>query len=386
MSTAKQNVEPRASGHPLELIAPFRRWPASPLRNLVYTAIWNCLIGFVLSLLQYASGSWNTPYPRMLAYTLFVSNLVGFMVHGALTVVERALPPGASRWQVRVLEVLVIGLCTVLGIVLASAVLRGVNPVDVFQSRADLWLLAIFGLVTAVFMIVVLVAGERRIARETLAARQQEQFAAAGRLVAEARLSALQAQIEPHFLYNTLANVVSLIDTRPAQAKRMLERFIDYLRASLAVSRAGDATVGAELDLAGTYLDVLAVRLGERLRWRIDASHACRALPVAPMLIQPLVENAVMHGIEPKVEGGEIVLRASCEDGMLRIEVCDSGRGLVAAPPRPGGGVGLSNLRDRLRQMHGSGASLQLIENPTGGVTSRLLLPLQVLPSTPSAR
>src|SRR5207248_11474018 len=103
---------------------------------------------------------------------------------------------------------------------------------------------------------------------------------------------ALQAQIEPHFLYNTLANVVSLIGPRPARAQHMLERFIDYLRASLAASRQDCATLGAEADLIAAYLDVLAVRMGERLRYRIEVPDTLRALPIAPMLLQPLVENA----------------------------------------------------------------------------------------------
>jgi len=224
-------------------------------------------------------------------------------------------------------------------------------------------------------MVMVLSAGERRMRRAAEMARQQEQIAAAGRLVAEARLRALQAQIEPHFLYNTLANVVGLIDSQPAKARRMLERFIDYLRASLAASRAEHATLGSECDLAGAYLDVLGVRMEQRLRWRIEIDPAARMLPMAPMLLQPLVENAIMHGIEPKLEGGEIVLRARLDAATLVVEVCDSGLGLRAGAPRPGGGVGLSNLRERLRQLYGGAAQLQLIENPAGGVTSRLLLP-----------
>jgi sensor histidine kinase YesM len=226
-------------------------------------------------------------------------------------------------------------------------------------------------------------AGQRRIDQETLAAQQREQIAAAAQLLAEARLRALQAQIEPHFLYNTLANVLSLIDSQPAQARHMLERFIDYLRASLTASRAEHATVGAELDLAAAYLDVLAVRMGARLRYRIAAPDAVRAMRIAPMLLQPVVENAVMHGLEPKVDGGEIVLRALADGASLRIEVADTGAGPGAAPARPGGGVGLANLRARLRSLYGAGAQLQLLENQPCGMTVRLLLPLEMVsPST----
>jgi sensor histidine kinase YesM len=243
-------------------------------------------------------------------------------------------------------------------------------------------ILLTFGAITAAMMVIVLAIGERRMRRAAENARQQEQIAAAGRLIAEARLRALQAQIEPHFLYNTLANVVSLIDTQPAKARRMLERFIDYLRASLAASRAEHATVKGELDLASAYLDVLGVRMEQRLRWRFECDAHVGNLPIAPMLLQPLVENAIMHGIEPTLDGGEIAVRARLTDGMLCIEVADTGIGLRMAPPRPGGGVGLSNLRERLLQLYGGPAQLALIENPLGGVTARLRLPLTLVPSS----
>ena len=369
----------RDRGHPLEIVPLFRRWPPSLARNLVYTAIWSSLIGLVLALLQQLSGRWSISFAHMLGYTVFTSNLVGYLIHGCLHLFERYVPRTLG-WTYRLAQLMLVGLAAMIGIGFSTALLRGTSPLRMFQPGIELTVLAIFGGVTAALMITVLVAGERRMRREAESARQQEQIAAAGRLVAEARLRALQAQIEPHFLYNTLANVVGLIDSQPAKAKRMLERFIDYLRASLAASRAEHATVGSELDLAGAYLDVLGVRMESRLRWRFEFDPAARALPMPPMLLQPLVENAIMHGIEPKLDGGEIVVRARVEAEVLCVEVLDSGLGLRMAPPRPGGGVGLSNLRERLRQLFGPSAQLQLIENPSGGVTSRLLLPLSMVP------
>lgn len=363
----------RRRGHPLELFPVFRRWPRSTLRDLLYTALWNTLIALAITVVLQTFGNWPSSFFIMFGYSLLASQCIGFPIHGALRVLEIVVPPTASRLVARLLELAAIALCAAFGLVLSGAILRGKLPVMHVDAVTSLLAL---GLVIGATMLVVLVAGERRIERQTREARQHEQMATTARLLAEARLSALQAQIEPHFLYNTLANVVSLIDTQPGQAKRMLERFIDYLRASLAASRAGSATLGAELDLAASYLDVLGVRMGERLRWRIEADDACRMLPITPMLIQPLLENAVMHGLEPKIDGGEIVLRAAVDDGVLRVEVRDSGRGLVAAPPRPGGGVGLSNLRERVRQLHGPGARLELLDNPGGGVIARLLLPL----------
>ena len=372
MNTATPTLA-RRRGHPLELFPVFRRWPRSTVRDLLYTALWNTLIAFAITVVLQVFGNWPSSFVTMFGYSVLASQCVGFPVHGALRLLETVVPPTASRLVARLLELAAIAVCGAFGILLSGAILRGALPL----LRLDaLTAVLAFGLVIGVAMLAVLVAGERRIERQTLEARRQEQMATAARLLAEAQLRALQAQIEPHFLYNTLANVVSLIDGQPLDAKRMLERFIDYLRASLAASRAGSATLGAELDLAASYLDVLGVRMGERLRWRIEAIDACRALPIAPMLIQPLVENAVMHGLEPKVDGGEIVLRAAIDEGVLRVEVRDSGRGLVAAPPRPGGGVGLSNLRERVRQLHGPGARLELLDNPGGGVVARLLLPL----------
>jgi signal transduction histidine kinase len=387
-----------AGTHPLELIAPFRRWRPSPLRNLLYTALWNSLIGLALALAWTFLFAGRAPFAALLGPMMLTTNLIGFAIHGTLVALRRLVPGRRSR-AMRACELLLMACCFVFGTAASEAVRGGANPFQAMLHAGTLARLLPFGVAVAVLMIAVLVAGERRIARETLAAQQQEKIAEAGRLLAEARLRALQAQIEPHFLYNTLANVVGLIGPAPDKARHMLERLIDFLRASLAASRADHATLGAELDLAGAYLDLLAVRLGTRLRYRIEAGAACRPLPIAPMLLQPLVENAVMHGIAPKVEGGEIVIRAGVADGALRIEVSDDGigmnsggmhsGGLGSAAPRAGGGVGLANLRDRLRSLHGPYAQVQLLENQTGGVTSRLLLPLSasntVPPSTPSA-
>ena len=386
MSSHPPESAPRGV-HPLEVLAPFRRIRASPLRNLVYTFVWNCLIGLALAAAEQWLAGRPGPFGPRLAVMLVGANVVGFLIHGALYSLRRFAPLAVSGkgWRPRLAQMAVSGIGALLGIALMRVVLSNAHPLDVLRS-GPMITIAVYAVGTAVIIRLVLFAGERRIERETQAARQQEQIAAAGRMLAEARLRALQAQIEPHFLYNTLANVVSLIDTQPAQARRMLERFIDYLRASLAASRAESATLGGELDLVRAYLDVLGVRMGARLRYRIEADSDTRQLPIAPMLLQPLVENAIMHGIEPKMEGGEILVRAQVIDDALCVEVSDSGMGLGHAPPRPGGGVGLSNLRERVRQLHGPTAQLQLIENQACGVTSRLLLPLtKVTPSTPPA-
>jgi signal transduction histidine kinase len=390
--------------HPLELIAPFRRWRPSRLRNLVYTVIWSSLVGLALSVARLMFDH-STPVTAVVLSMLVTSNLIGFMMHGALYALGVLAPRIRNGRGLAPLlcQLALVGACVIAGCLLHIALLEGWHPLDVLQGGTRGAAFLAFGLCGAALMVAVLAAGERRIERETVAARHDAQTAATAQLLAEARLRALQAQIEPHFLYNTLANVVSLIGPQPDKARYMLERFIDFLRASLDASRADQATLGRELDLLAAYLDVVAVRMGPRLRYRLAVADACRTLPIPPMLLQPLVENAVMHGIDPLLEGGELVLRADIADGNLRIEVSDNGRGLLDTEnrghttvfkkpgsdpgfgsPRAGGGLGLSNLRARLHSLHGDSAQLQLLENQPRGLTVRLLLPLPTVPSSTS--
>ncbi|WP_322403540.1 sensor histidine kinase [Massilia luteola] len=362
------------SMHPLETFAPFRRWPPSPLRNLVYTFVWNGLVGIALACAAVLFGS-AMPFGTLVAEMLLASNVIGFLIHGVVRLL-RGVAPGRDSRAMRSAKLLLTACCALLGMAVTNAVLGGRSVFDELLHTGALARYLPGAVVVALLMAAVLASGERRVAREIEAARQQEQIAEAARLLAEAKLRTLQAQIEPHFLYNTLANVVSLIGSDPARARHMLERLIDFLRASLSASRAEHATLGAEIDLARAYLDLLTVRMGARLRYRIDVDASCRDAVIPPMLVQPLVENAVMHGIEPKVEGGTIVVRACRRDAGLCVEVADDGAGLSATAPRPGGGVGLSNLRERLRVLHADNAQVQLLENQDGGVTSRLILPL----------
>ncbi len=189
----------------------------------------------------------------------------------------------------------------------------------------------------------------------------------------EANLKLLQAQIEPHFLFNTLANVSSLIDSDPALAKTLLERLNDWLRVALVRARSDKATLGDELDMLENYLQILKIRFSERLRWRIEVSEDARHIPFPPMLMQPLVENAVRHGIEPKLGGGEIFIRADVAQGKLCIEVSDSGVGLFGDAVT--GGAGLANIRARLDTLFGTSGKLLLQNNSSGGVTAMLELP-----------
>jgi hypothetical protein len=190
--------------------------------------------------------------------------------------------------------------------------------------------------------------------------------------VLEARLQVMQAQVEPHFLFNTLANVQHLVETDPAAATRMLDSLIHYLRAALPQMREGATNLGRELDMARAFLEIQRVRMGSRLDFAIDVPEPlkCRSFP--PMMLITLVENAVKHGVDPCCECGNITIRAAETQGRLRVSVTDTGEGIV---PKKGGGVGLSNIRERLKALYGTSAKLVLEENAPRGVVASIEVP-----------
>jgi sensor histidine kinase YesM len=196
---------------------------------------------------------------------------------------------------------------------------------------------------------------------------------ALGAQMLQARLSALQAQIEPHFLFNTLANVRRLYETAPSRGREMLSCLIDYLRAALPSMRSTSSTLGRELDLARSFLTILQMRMGERLQFAIAAEAGLLEAPMPPMVLPTLVENAIKHGLGPLPEGGRIDIHARRSGDDLEIEVRDTGVGFTASK---GSGVGLANTRSRLAGLYGARASLQLAAASPRGVVATLRLPL----------
>nr|WP_322784622.1 histidine kinase [Verminephrobacter aporrectodeae] len=200
----------------------------------------------------------------------------------------------------------------------------------------------------------------------------------------EARLRLLETQLEPHMLFNTLANLRVLIDTDPARAQEMLDRMIAYLHATLGASRGTEHPLANEFGRLHDYLELMAVRMGSRLSYTLDLPEALRDTPVPPLLLQPLVENAIRHGIEPRVEGGHVSVRAStCPGPQLLIEVHDSGAGLPT--PIPAQGFGLAQVRERLSTLHGTAGTLDLLASRAGGTCASVRFPLNPAPA-PSTR
>ncbi|WP_296225269.1 sensor histidine kinase [Ralstonia sp. UBA689] len=195
--------------------------------------------------------------------------------------------------------------------------------------------------------------------------------------VVRAQLMALQAQIEPHFLFNVLAHVDVLIARDPAGARRLLQHLIGFLRTSLSHARAEQCTLAQEFALLRAYLEIQALRFGNRLRFSLALDEAIANIVIPPMLIQPLVENAVVHGIEPAREGGEIVLSARREGERLVLEVRDTGAGFGNdAASAKGTGLGLTHVRERLSRLFDGDARLTITETVPHGVTVTVEMPL----------
>lgn len=321
---------------------------------LISTLVFNTAIAGLLTMLMAgASFQVNFIYSQCIGLSIMSINTpLAYMLHSA-----------ALRWAVLAIS---LPLSVAVGMTFAFAISG-----DGSWSDGKAWVTMLiglfFGLIGAITVLLSrqleLEAAERHFIQSENEKRE-----------VVATLKLLQAQIEPHFLFNTLANVGSLIDVDPPLARRLLERLNDWLRIALVRTRSERSALGDELGMLENYLQILKVRFGERLRWRIDADEAAEAAPFPPMLLQPLVENAVRHGIEPKIGGGEIRITAALEEGRLRIEVSDDGNGLYDDGDS-GEGAGLANVRARLATLFGDDGRFVLNGNGGGGVTAILELP-----------
>jgi len=195
----------------------------------------------------------------------------------------------------------------------------------------------------------------------------ERKIAEARKHMDEARLKVLETQLEPHMLFNTLANLRALIGVDPDRAQQMLDHMIAYLRATLNASRATSHSLQAEFDRLQDYLELMAIRMGPRLKFTLDLPGALAQTKVPTLLLQPLVENAIQHGLEPKVGGGEIRVSARREDGDVVLEVCDTGVGLADSTPANGKGFGMTQVRERLDTLYGERASIDFAGIDSGG-------------------
>lgn len=239
---------------------------------------------------------------------------------------------------------------------------------SLFHINEQIW-----GFVLASFGLKVLAGGKRKAELEARHATSHADEESIERRVVEARMAALQAQVEPHFLFNTLALIGQLIETDPPQAARIHQNLIDYLRATLPQMRAkGAGTLGRQIEMSRAYLAIMQARMRTRLAVSIDVPDEMLSATFPVMMLQMLIENAIKHGLEPKIEGGRIDIRASVDGQMLQVDVIDDGIGFNAFA---GDGLGLANVRERLRIQYGNRAQL-VIEAPlTGGTRASIRVP-----------
>lgn len=214
-------------------------------------------------------------------------------------------------------------------------------------------------------------------------ATNQAEHEALERQLVQARLKVLQAQVEPHFLFNTLAAVDYLIETDPPRASVMQKQLITYLRGALPQMREDSSTLGRELNLVRAYLELLKMRIEDRLEFVIDVPANLSNAVFPPMVLQSIVENAIKHGIEPKPEGGTITLHAQARDGNLWVDVVDTGVGLpdgdVFGRTTNGGGLGLDNIRKRLALLYPNASRIELRSEIPSGTSVRIMIPFQNL-------
>ena len=312
-------------------------------------------------------------------YSVAIGNACWLFIDGARTAglllaaryLER--PTSAARWPGLAWLMVCIGLGAPAGFAVGHRLvdaLLGHRTGSLFADRSALVVSLIAALGASAYFFV----GER-LHLERAAAES------ARRIAAEHELKLLESQLEPHMLFNTLANLRVLIALDPPRAQAMLDRLVAFLRAMLGASRAGAHPLADEFARIGDYLELMQVRMGNRLRTVLTLPADLAGVPVPPFLLQPLVENAIRHGLEPQVAGGRIDISAAREAGQLVLRVRDTGVGSGTAPA-PSSGVGahfgLAQVRERLASLHGAAASLDLAPaaDAEGGMLATIRLPL----------
>jgi len=234
-------------------------------------------------------------------------------------------------------------------------------------------------LIVASFIIKVVAGGKRRAELTASEATKRAATEQLQRTVLEARMEALQAQIEPHFLFNTLASIDQLIQTDPPRASRMQQSLIRYLRAAMPQMREGRRpSLGQQVNLCSAFLEIMSVRMEGRLQPVVSVPEGLKSAVFPSMMLQTLVENAIKHGLEPKPEGGRLEIGAEIVDGQLAVHVQDNGVGFM---PKAEGGVGLANVRERLKALYNGRAELIIGVPPAGGTCATIKLPYEIAPA-----
>ncbi len=318
---------------------------------------------------------WLAPYPLLAGRLLFVGSVILF----AFGLFERwpaRLPRWTSRWA---LQVIAVAAVIPVSVAIVYAMTTIGDPQHWWKSQPRLFgfgQMTMMGLLVAPWIAVAALLRQIKDEARKQALTFELERSEYERNALDARLRLLQAQVAPHFLFNTLANVRELVSTASPRAGPVLESLIAYLRAAVPRLNQPASTLGQELELVQAYLDVMHMRMPDRLQFTLDADDESRTLVCPPMTLLTLVENAMRHGIDPSEEGGRIDVRVAVKDGRGRAEVIDTGMGFTRGSEGLDGlGTGLANLRERLQLAFGGDARLTLNEIQPHGVCAEIDFP-----------
>jgi len=332
----------------------------SAVKPLFYTLIFNTIIALFLTAMDFGGG---------FLINFIISQSIGL---SCCTCVLAALHffPGDKP----ILHAVLVAVALIIGSLGGSFIgtfVSGMGPAAIF-GKHGLFQLLILGVMFGSIISYFFSSREQIAASKVQIQEEKIKRLTSEKKAAEANLKLLQAQIEPHFLFNTLSNVLNLLDNDVEKGKSMLVDFTRYLRTSLVKIRGRHTTLSHEMEMIRAYLNIFKVRMEERLKFSIELPEQLIDVPFPPMLLQPLVENAVKHGLEPKVEGGEILIKAEEQNGILRLAVVDTGRGISGDYHS---GLGLANVRERLGSLYDNRASFILEANQPCGVKATIEVP-----------
>jgi signal transduction histidine kinase len=337
-------------------------------RRLLVTLGVASLIGLLFS------SFWKTSIAGLFVRVIGVA-LLAMLVFGVVEQWPRRLPRWLPRWPLQVVAVALTVPISVVAIYIASTP-DGAPPFWQNEDRlSGFGMLTFTGLLLAPWIALgALVRQREAFAREQALAFELERSELERRAL-DARMRLLQAQVQPHFLFNTLANVRALVNAGSPRASAVLDSLIDYLRAAVPRLDEPACTLAQELQLVRAYLELMQMRLPDRLRFTIDIDEAALPLRCPPLTLLTLVENAVRHGIDPAEEGGHIEVLVKLREGRCCIGVCDGGVGLRDDAPRSAG-TGLAGLRERLQLAFGPEAQLRIAARAPRGVRAEVEFPV----------
>jgi hypothetical protein len=334
-------------------------------------------VAWALGLSGFAGLVISTAFPTTPAWVVaaraMVVGLACLIAFGTFEQWPARLPGWTARWAIQVLAVAFVVPWTVLAIYIFNT-LPGDPPFYRDSARLNgFMMMTMCGLLIGPWTAVAALFKQRELAIRSQALAFELEKSRLERKALDARLRLIESQVEPHFLFNTLANVRELVDERSPQASAVLGSLIAYLRASVPRLHDPATTMGHELQLVKAYLELMHLRMPDRLQFAIDADVAANAIRCPPTTLLTLVENAIHHGIDPSEEGGRIDVRVRLRDGRCIAEVSDTGVGLSDASQSLG--TGLTTLRERLQLAFGGDAQLRIASVSPHGVRAEVEFP-----------